>query len=341
MIKVLIEFFSFLLTVAPLLTSVAFFTLVSLWLAGSIKRHPRTAYAVMSVPALLVAVPTILGWCGVEVFNFAGVPVLGQILRDYIHMGTLGHPLLIIIMYMGALDAKNVHVKRLMSIRKELSIIVGFPVLTHALIRVVNTFPRALTYFVDHESYIASRPIVNELGAGLTNSSYVLGILLVVVFLPLWITSFDSVHRRMGGARWKKTQRWAYVLYALLFVHAMGMHTGNLLNPRKGGAPSQTVVQTAEAKPERASKEKTLAAAEVAKGSGRQMNTPGRAAGREQATAPHPGASGGFADMEVPRELRQYIHIASILLIYGSYLWLKMRKIRIRKNKKAMQSVTK
>lgn len=347
MIKILIEFFNFLLTVAPLLTSVTFFALVSILLAKTIKKHPRVAYTVMAIPALLVMIPTILGWCGVEVFNFVGVPVLGQLLRDYIHMGTLGHPLLIIIMYMGALDTRRTYVKRLMSIRKELSIIVGFPVLTHALIRVVNTFPRALTYFTNHESYIAVRPVTNELGAGLTNSSYVLGILLLVVFLPLWITSFDAVHRRMGGARWKKTQRWAYLLYALLFVHAMGMHTGNLLNPRSGGAPAQQTTTQAAPNPERASKAKQLAATDApraaahpAQAGEQRMNARGQGGNAQQAGAARPGASRGFADMEVPREVRQYIHIFSILLIYASYLWLKLRKVRARKNKKANQNVT-
>ena len=266
MVKLFIEFFEFLRSTAPLLTSVAFFTLASILLAKSIKKHSLIYYIVLAIPFLMVAIPAVFRWFGIQTFSLTSVPVLGQIFRDYIHMGALGHPLLIIIMYMGALDPKIPAVKKLMSIRKELSIICGFPILTHSIIRVTANFPNGLKFFTNNEEYLATTRVVSELGAGFSSFSFVLGILILALFLPLWITSFDPVHKRMGTKNWKKLQQWSYVLYVTLFIHAMGIQIGGMLNPRGGAAPVQTT--------------------------------------------------------------QQYIHLTSLVLIYGSYLYLRLRKAR-------------
>jgi DMSO/TMAO reductase YedYZ heme-binding membrane subunit len=280
MIKLLFDFIQFLYALAPLLMSVAVFTLLALLLSKSIKRHARVYYIVFAIPFAMVAIPFVCRLLGVEMFNFSRIPFMGGIIRDYVHVGTLGFPLLIIIMYMGALSPKNSHVKKLLSIRKELSILSGFPILAHSLIRATNNFPNALKFFIDSEGYMASGQVTNALGAGISNFSFVLGIVMLALFIPLWVTSFDFVHKRMGNAGWKKLQRWSYVLYATLFIHAMGIQAGSMLNPRGGRTHNHTV--------------------EV-------------------------------ADMNVSQQAKQYVHIASLLLISGSYVYLRLRKARLKK----------
>ena len=357
MIKTIFDFLQFLLSCAPLLTSVAVFTLLSVWLAKSIKKHPKTCYTILSLPFLLVAVPTVLRWCGVEATGFTGVPVLGHILRDYIHMGTLGHPLLIIIMYMGALDPKIPFVKKLMSIRKELSIISGFPVLTHSLIRVANNFPSSLRFFFDNEGYMTANRVSSELGAGISSFSFVLGVVMLAIFLPLWITSFDSVHKRMGGLRWKKLQKWSYVLYATLFIHAVGIQVGGILNPR-GGNPPRVAVEAAAA----SGQEQTGRRAEnpgqlsdsvragrpaqepsgnplpgAPEGRGENGRVSGQPANETQQAAPAASQgrrlAKGFTDFQIPPKARQCIHLISLVLVYGSYLFLRVRKAKKKKQK--------
>lgn len=251
MIKFLIDLLQFLYSTLPLITCVTVFTLLAVWLSKSIKKHAKIYYIVLALPSLMFAIPFIGRWFGLELFSFGKIPFLGGILRDYMHMATFGFPLLIVIMYMGALDMKIPFVKKLMNIRKELSIISGFPILTHSLVRVVNNFPGSVRFFFDNEEYMANKVVVSEFGAFLTNFSYILGILMVVLFLVLWITSFDSVHKRMGGLKWKKVQKWSYVLYAMLFIHSMGIQIGGLLNPR-GGENSQraAIENTQNAAPE-------------------------------------------------------------------------------------------
>jgi DMSO/TMAO reductase YedYZ heme-binding membrane subunit len=292
MVKLLFDFLQFLYAAAPLLTALGVLAALAVWLSGSIKRYAKIYYLVFSLPFLLVAVPFTARLFGVEVFNFAGIPLLGGILRDYIHAGTLAFPLLILIMYMGALDGKRRYVKRLMSIRKELSIMSGFPVLTHSLIRVANNLPGAVQFLVDREGYLEKTPVGSVPGMEVTSFSFVLGVLMLALFVPLWATSFDGVRRRMGGRRWKRFQRWSYVLYGMLFIHSLGIQVGGMLNPREGrGTP--------------------VAAKEV------------RVSPEVQGARPR---GIGFLDIKVSPGTRRTVHVVSLFLVFGSYVYLKVRK---------------
>lgn len=333
MVKLLIDFLDFLRSCAPLLTSVAVLTLLCVLLSKSIRKHATTYYTLLAIPFVLIAIPTIAGLFGVKIMSFSRIPFLGEIIRDYIHMGTFGHPLLIIIMYMGALDMKTPGVKRLMSIRKELSIISGFAVLSHTLIRVIHNLPPALKFFGDNAAYMAETKVTNELGAGITNFSFVWGILLIVLFVPLWVTSFDSIRNRMGYPKWKKFQRWAYVLYAALFIHAIGIQIGFMLNPRGGHAPQKPVVEKVVTQAETTSK--TAADTVVVKPTDGVKSAP---QATSQPTARRAAAK-GFADIQVSNRTKQYIHLTSLFLIYGSYLYLRLRKAKRDKAKRSAKKV--
>ncbi|MDR1172398.1 MAG: ferric reductase-like transmembrane domain-containing protein [Bacteroidales bacterium] len=369
MVKLFIDFIQFLYTLAPLFVALGVLTLLAVLLSKSIKRHATVYYIVFAIPFALVAIPFIGRLLGVEMFSFGRIPFLGGLMRDYIHAGTLGFPLLIIIMYTGALNPKNPIVKKLLGIRKELSILSGFPILTHSLIRVTNNFPAALKFFTDNEGYMAGGNVTSPLGAGISNFSLVLGIVLLILFLPLWVTSFDSVRKRIGGVRWKKLQRWSYVLYALLFVHAMALQVGGLLNPRGGrhvqienvqaveNIRSQTGAENDEtrANPERRGRGREAAESDretrtepANRPDGRERvreNKETDAGGRDHvrdiqpegglsnnagvSAAPGRGGHGqsvGFADIKTSPQARQYIHIISLVLIFGSYLYLRLRK---------------
>lgn len=357
MIKLLIDFVQFLSTVAPLLTSLAIFTLLAILLSKSIKKHATIYYVVLAIPLVLVAIPFFGRMFGVEMFNFNKIPFLGSILRDYIHMGTWGFPLLIIIMYTGALNPKNSNVKKLLSIRKELSIISGFPVLTHSLIRVTNNFPNALKFFTDNDGYLATTKVTNELGAGITNFSLVVGIILLVLFIPLWVTSFDSIRKRMGNVKWKKLQKWSYVLYATLFIHAMGLQVGYMLNPRGGrDTPKPTVEATADTRNDNNQRVSGNPEQERGERGGKQTEQRGEKTERNdrntsrtaekvgnQTETVKPNTSGrvqskGFSDIQVSSQVKRYIHIASLLLIFGSYLYLRLRKAQKDSAKKKIKA---
>jgi DMSO/TMAO reductase YedYZ heme-binding membrane subunit len=348
MVKLFVDLIQFLNATAPLLMAVAVLTLLAVLLAKSIKKHAAVYYTVAAIPFAMVAVPFVARWFGVEMPALSRIPLLGGLLRDYIHAGTLGFPLLIIIMYTGALNAKNPWAKRLLSIRKELSILSGFPILTHSLVRVTHNFPGALKFFTGSEGGAAGGHATSALGAALSNFSFVLGVLLLALFLLLWVTSFDAVHRRLGGIRWKRVQRWSYALYAMLFIHAMGIQLGAMLNPRERAQPRPAVEVTSTANGERQTVNGTLPGSVEdtpprPSPTGREQNAPSFGGGRGEVPSGEGAGAGvrtptvrghqqsaGFADLTVAPQAKRYIHVASLLLIFGSYLYFRIRKSRRR-----------
>jgi len=57
---------------------------------------------------------------------------------------------------------------------------------------------------------------------------------MVLVMLPLWITSFPVVRKKMHAKAWKRLQRWAYLFYALLCLHILLLTIPNALRGRPG-----------------------------------------------------------------------------------------------------------
>jgi hypothetical protein len=186
---------------------------------------------------------------------------------------------------------------------------------------------------------MAGGRVTNALGAGISNFSFVLGVVMLALFIPLWITSFNSVHKRMGSVRWKKLQKWSYVLYATLFIHAVGIQAGSMLNPREGREMPNpaTVNVTATDVPDNRNTENSELQQRTGRGERSENNAvqpAGRHGNRETGAATPAAGSGGrpqsrgFADINVGSQTKQQIHIASLLLIFGSYLYLRLRKAR-------------
>ena len=97
--------------------------------------------------------------------------------------------------------------KRLMSVRAEFSIAGCFLALGHNL-ATGKTYFKAL--FLTPEKLNASQI-----------TAAIISIVLIAIMLPLFITSFRVVRKKMNAKAWKKLQRWAYPFYMLIFVHVM------------------------------------------------------------------------------------------------------------------------
>jgi DMSO/TMAO reductase YedYZ heme-binding membrane subunit len=231
MIGLALKLLTFLYENCQLPTSVIILTGIFFLLAKSIKKRPGIYYFVFAIPAIIFIARQILSSCGINFLEFPRESIMSAVLREYVHVAGFAYPLLVIIMFVGALPPENRYVKRILMIRKELSIISGFPILIHSWVRIRHTFPDSISFFTDKNSYLEKNEWVNsEIGAGFFNTGYILGIILFVLFIILWITSFDSLHRRLGAVRWKKIQRWSYALYALLFIHSILLNLGWMLN---------------------------------------------------------------------------------------------------------------
>lgn len=108
--------------------------------------------------------------------------------------GFLGLSLFYIVMLTGALKAKSKLRIKFMSLRKEYSIIGFIVVSPHALFHILQWLSR--------NSNIA--------WFGLTS---------FLLMVPLFITSFTVIRKKMKHKSWKSLQKLAYVVYLLLFIH--------------------------------------------------------------------------------------------------------------------------
>lgn len=108
--------------------------------------------------------------------------------------GFLGFSLFYLVMIAGSLPKKRTLRKKLYSVRREYSII-GFIMIT----------PHALKYLIETIQGQIDIPFF--------------GIVAFVLMIPLFITSFPSIRKKMSFKTWKYVQMPAYLIYALLLVH--------------------------------------------------------------------------------------------------------------------------
>jgi len=126
---------------------------------------------------------------GVLSFLFSEVSIF-----YFINQGFLGFSLIYLVMIAGAFNNKSIIRKKLIGVRKEYSILGFLAIAPHALIKLI---------------------------AGLSGELTVawFGIATILLMIPLFITSFTFIRRKMKPKSWKQLQSLAYVIYFLLLIH--------------------------------------------------------------------------------------------------------------------------
>lgn len=181
--------------------------LLSLVLAGlfvrfcakSLKSHPVPYY--VGAVILAVAVPAV---------TLAGVPfpaVIATWVWPIFSRCAFATALFVLVMWAGALPNGSAGIKQLMPIRGELSILASILTLGHNV-----AYGR--TYFRLLFTHPADLPMTQLLAA-------VCSLVMLVIMLPLFVTSFKSIRRKMEPKTWKRLQRAAYGFYGLLYVHVL------------------------------------------------------------------------------------------------------------------------
>ncbi|SFD25110.1 ferric reductase-like transmembrane domain-containing protein [Clostridium uliginosum] len=120
----------------------------------------------------------------------------------------------IIVMYLGAIKKNNAIAKRLFSIRGEISIMACISTLGHNIIYGIYYFPKL---FLDP----ASLGKLQLIAASLT-------LVMISIMLPLFITSFRCIRKKMKASTWKKVQRLAYPFFLMIYVHVMVLYSAKL-----------------------------------------------------------------------------------------------------------------
>ena len=179
------------LLIISLVLAVAF-----VFLCGkALKKHPILFYSGAGIITIVLAL-----------IPFDGVP---DFVNNYIlalfRRGSLATAIFIIVMYTGALKNGSALMKRLIVIRGELSIMASIMILCH------NIF-FGKTYFVRLFTSALTMPVTQLLAA-------IASLLMLVIMIPLAIMSFPKVRKKMKLKLWKRLQRFAYVFYALIYIH--------------------------------------------------------------------------------------------------------------------------
>lgn len=137
---------------------------------------------------------------------YVGVVIL-SIFIPASEAGPLTGALFTLVMFAGAFPPGSFAAKTFMPVRAQLSIGASIVALSHSFY---------------YGSYYLSKVLLDAAGLSIsTAASLIISFLLLLVMLPLFITSFKFIRKKMDAKKWKKLQRMAYVFYALTFLHIM------------------------------------------------------------------------------------------------------------------------
>jgi DMSO/TMAO reductase YedYZ heme-binding membrane subunit len=147
--------------------------------------------------------------------------------REYIlfvfQSNNLAMGFFIIVMFTGVLNEKSALRKFLMSIRAELSIIASIFTIGHVIVY-------GRSYLAQITGSAFDMPAARLVAT-------LVAFLLVVLLIPLTLTSIRSIKARMKSKTWKNIQKTAYVFFLLIFIHIFFY----LLPPALAGSLGATV----------------------------------------------------------------------------------------------------
>ncbi len=132
---------------------------------------------------------------------------------DLFKRGALSTATFIIVMYLGTITKHNSQTIKLMKIRGEISIIGCILAFGHNVIYGTVYFPMLLF----------NRQALD----GLRLTAALLTIALILLMIPLFLTSFQCIRKKMNPRSWKKLQRLAYPFYYLIYIHVMMLYAAN------------------------------------------------------------------------------------------------------------------
>lgn len=118
-----------------------------------------------------------------------------------------------IVMFLGTITKHNDFSKKLMAIRGEMSIMASLLVFSHNIIFGLRYFPTLFT----NPSSMPQRQLIAS----------IITIFLLLMLIPLFVTSFKTVRRKMKAKSWKNLQKMAYPFFIGIYVHVMVLYSSN------------------------------------------------------------------------------------------------------------------
>ena len=171
--------------------------------------------AVKKKPAVLYGICILLSLVSIFYPREGGLPFLDFFFKKIMQRGVLAGSLFIWVMLAPVLPKSFSGRKTIYLLRGEMAICASLITLAHNLAFGGKYFG-ALFLGQGHISLM-------ELHAAIVSC------LMILLLIPLTITSFQTVRRKMQAKTWKRLQNWSYLFYLLLYLHIFFIYQGALL----------------------------------------------------------------------------------------------------------------
>ena len=171
--------------------------------------------ALKKKPAVLYGICILLSLVSIFYPREGGLPFLDFFFKKIMQRGVLAGSLFIWVMLAPVLPKSFSGRKTIYLLRGEMAICASLITLAHNLAFGGKYFG-ALFLGQGHISLM-------ELHAAIVSC------LMILLLIPLTITSFQTVRRKMQGKIWKKLQNWSYLFYLLLYLHIFFIYQGALI----------------------------------------------------------------------------------------------------------------
>jgi len=166
-------------------------------------------------PAVLYGICILLSLVSIFYPREGGLPFLDFFFKKIMQRGVLAGSLFIWVMLAPVLPKSFAGRKTIYLLRGEMAICASLITLAHNLAFGGKYFG-ALFFGQGHISLM-------ELHAAIVSC------LMILLLIPLTVTSFQTVRRKMQAKSWKKLQNWSYLFYLLLYLHIFFIYQGALI----------------------------------------------------------------------------------------------------------------
>ena len=171
--------------------------------------------AVKKKPAVLYGICILLSLVSIFYPREGGLPFLDFFFKKIMQRGILAGSLFILVMLAPVLPKSFSGRKTIYLLRGEIAICASLITLAHNLAFGGKYFG---ALFLGH-GHIS----LMELHAAIVSC------LMILLLIPLTITSFQAVRRKMQAKTWKRLQNWSYLFYLLLYLHIFFIYQGALI----------------------------------------------------------------------------------------------------------------
>ena len=171
--------------------------------------------ALKKKPAVLYGICILLSLVSIFYPREGGLPFLDFFFKKIMQRGILAGSLFIWVMLAPVLPKSFSGRKTIYLLRGEMAICASLITLAHNLAFGGKYFG-ALFLGQGHISLM-------ELHAAIVSC------MMILLLIPLTVTSFQTVRRKMQAKTWKKLQNWSYLFYLLLYLHIFFIYQGALI----------------------------------------------------------------------------------------------------------------